>query len=87
MKPDDYVLVNEGKRADLALAVFSDVFDKKESNIILNLIRSFDEGETDPKPYLALVGKLSCYREIRAELDRLVKKGRAASEREYKNGT
>jgi hypothetical protein len=80
---DEVVLANQGKRAELALDVFSEVIAKREKAAYTQLIQTFNKGEVDPKPYLALVGKLSCFQEILADLDRLVKKGRAAAEREY----
>lgn len=86
MKPtdvDEIILVNQGKRAELALDVFGDVLAKREQQSYVKLIQTFDSGEVDPKPYLAIVGKLSCYQEMRRELEQLVKRGRRAAEREY----
>jgi hypothetical protein len=80
---DDVTLVNEGKRAELALDVFGDALGKRQKAAIDDLVRIYDSGEVDPKPYLASVGKLSCYREILRDLEQLVKKGRKAAEREH----
>lgn len=81
---DEIVLQNEGKRAELALDVFGDVIAKRTGGAVSELIRTFNGGEVDPKPYLALVGKLSCYEEVLRDLKQLVKKGRMAAEREHK---
>jgi len=77
----DFTLINEGKRAELALVVFEELIDKRAEAGVSKLIGIYNGGEVDPKPYLALVGELSVLGSLKNDLSRAVKKGRRTAEK------